>query len=73
MAPATTSGVAVGPGGIPKKKPISYSNLVLGAALNMFEYVPSKQSFKQSKGLTMSSQGHYARSTIRSVEGNASW
>jgi len=38
MAPQT-SGVALGPGGVPKKKPISYSNLLLGAGLNMFEYV----------------------------------
>ena len=38
MAPQT-SAVAVGPGGVPKKKPISYSNLLLGAGLNMFEYV----------------------------------
>lgn len=37
MAPPTS--VAVVPGGIPKKKPVSYSNLLLGAALNMFEYV----------------------------------
>jgi hypothetical protein len=37
--PQTTAPVA--PGGIPKKKPISYSNLLLGAGLNMFEYVPA--------------------------------
>jgi hypothetical protein len=38
MAPQK-SDVAIGPGGVPKKKPISYSNLLLGAGLNMFEYV----------------------------------
>jgi hypothetical protein len=38
MAPTATS-VVIGPGGIPKKKPISYSNLLLGAGLCMFEYV----------------------------------
>jgi hypothetical protein len=43
MAPAVAAGV-VPPGvnatqlTIPKKKPISYSNLLLGAGLNMFEY-----------------------------------
>ena len=38
MSPPPAS-VPVAPGGIPKKKPISYSNLLLGAGLNMFEYV----------------------------------
>jgi hypothetical protein len=38
MAPQTVD-LAIGPGGVPKKKPISYSNLLLGAGLNMFEYV----------------------------------
>ena len=40
MSPPSSS-VPVAPGGIPQKKPISYSNLLLGAGLNMFEYVYS--------------------------------
>jgi hypothetical protein len=38
MAPPPPS-VPVAQGGEMKKKPISYSNLLLGAGLNMFEYV----------------------------------
>jgi hypothetical protein len=38
---AITQAVVQTPSGaLPKKKPISYSNLLLGAGLNMFEYVP---------------------------------
>ena len=44
MAPASSS-VIIGPGGVPKKKPISYSNLLLGAGLNMFEYLPELVRF----------------------------
>jgi hypothetical protein len=38
MAHSTSVPVAA-PLTVPKKKPVSYSNLLLGAGLNMFEYV----------------------------------
>jgi len=41
MASVQAATVPAVPGLLPKKKPVSYSNLLLGAALNMFEYVPA--------------------------------
>jgi len=52
MSPPPTS-VAVTPSGLPKKKPISYSNLLLGAALNMFEYVFLSESHANNRVTTL--------------------
>lgn len=47
MAPIASSGPVIDPvTGKPKKKPVSYENLALGAALNIFEVSTLGQPFE---------------------------
>ncbi|KAK9332757.1 mitochondrial carrier domain-containing protein [Lipomyces starkeyi] len=57
MAPAGGSGVAIGPDGKVQKKSVSWSNILLGAGLNMFEVTTLGQPLEVTKTTMAANRG----------------
>ncbi len=64
---ATSAATPPLPGGVPEKKPIKFSNLLLGAGLNLFEVTTLGQPLEVCKTHLAANRGDSFASALRSI------